>query len=126
MEEWEVSYRQSILEALSVLKGPWTVAVIAALALGQVQYKDLLDGINEFESRSGWAFHDKPLSGRTLTDTLQRAREAGLVERLAEGNQFDGVWYRLTPMGQSLLLALRPLASWAQQYRDELAKQHQS
>ncbi|CAM3374256.1 helix-turn-helix domain-containing protein [Kibdelosporangium persicum] len=122
MEEWEVSYRQSILEALEVLKGSWTVAVLAELALGQVQYKDLLEKINGFEARSNWTFHDKPLTGRTLTDTLQRAREAGLVDRLAGETQFQGVWYKLTPMGQSLLLALRPLATWAQEYREEMAR----
>jgi DNA-binding HxlR family transcriptional regulator len=118
MDEQEVSYRQSILEALDVLKGPWTVALLAELALGQVQYKDLLEKINEFEARSNWMFHDKPLSGRTLTDTLQRARDAGLVERLAGETQFKGVWYKLTPRGQSLLLALRPLATWAQENRE--------
>ncbi|MFC0107916.1 winged helix-turn-helix transcriptional regulator [Kibdelosporangium aridum] len=122
MEESEVSYRQSILEALEVLKGSWTVALLAELALGQVQYKDLLEKINDFEARSNWKFHDRPLTGRTLTDTLQRARDAGLVERLAGESQFKGVWYKLTPLGQSLLLALRPLATWAQEYREEMAR----
>jgi len=122
MEEWEdVSYRQSILEALSILKGPWIVAVIAAMAEGKIRYKDLLDSINEAEARAGWPGHDTPLRKRTLTDTLQRAQQADLVERLPQGNStFDGVEYRLTAKGKALLLALRPLASWNLEYHHGL------
>jgi DNA-binding HxlR family transcriptional regulator len=118
MEAWEeVSYRQSILEALSILKGPWIVAVIATMAVGEVRYKDLLSNINEAEERAGWPAHDTPLRKRTLTATLKRAQDAGLVERLPQGSTtFDGVRYRLTTKGQSLLLALQPLASWNLQY----------
>ncbi|RSN44938.1 hypothetical protein DMC64_18845 [Amycolatopsis sp. WAC 04197] len=121
--DWDVPYRQSLHEALAVLSGQWTVAVLATLALGERRYKDLMADVNGVEERVGWVSHPKPVTDKVLTDTLQRARDNGLVVRRAEGSQIGGsVWYRLTPSGKELLRALRPLATWAQQNRDSLAK----
>ncbi|MGY6655384.1 winged helix-turn-helix transcriptional regulator [Amycolatopsis sp. TRM77291] len=121
--DWDVPYRQSLHEALAVLSGQWTVAVLATLALGERRYKDLMAEVNSAEERVGWVSHPKPVTDKVLTDTLQRARDNGLVVRRAEGGQIGGsVWYRLTPSGKELLRALRPLASWAQQNRDSLAE----
>lgn len=125
MSHWDIPYRQGVLDAMALLQGRWTVAVLAALALGEMQYKDLLAEINNVEERVGWASHDRPLSDRVLTDTLRRARQNGLVERRAEEGRFGAVWYRLTPTGRSLLRAARPLAEWSQHHRDEIsAAQH--
>ncbi|HEX5113902.1 MAG TPA: helix-turn-helix domain-containing protein [Pseudonocardiaceae bacterium] len=120
MNDWDIPYRQAVLEAMALLHGRWTVAVLAALALGETQYKELLAGVNDVEKRVGWASHDRPLSDRVLTDTLRRARHNGLVERRAEAGRFGAVWYRLTPTGRSLLRATRPLAEWAQLHRNEI------
>lgn len=120
MGDWDVPYRQGVLDAMALLRGQWTVAVLAALALGEMQYKDLLAEINHVEERVGWASHDRPLSDRVLTDTLRRARHNGLIDRRAEEGRFGAVWYRLTPTGRSLLRAARPLAEWAQQHRQEI------
>lgn len=120
MSDWDIPYRQGVLDAMALLQGRWTVAVLAALALGEIQYKDLLAEINDVEERVGWASHDRPLSDRVLTDTLRRARQNGLVERRAEDGRFGAVWYRLTPTGRSLLRASRPLAEWAQHHRREI------
>lgn len=111
-------YRQSVHEALALLSGQWTVAVLATLALGEKQFSDLLDEVNAIEERAGWASHPKALSGRVLTDTLRRLQGHGLVERRSEGAQFTAVWYQLSAEGRTLLSALRPLASWAQQHRE--------
>ncbi|HEY0806678.1 MAG TPA: helix-turn-helix domain-containing protein [Pseudonocardiaceae bacterium] len=126
MRDWDVPYRQAVLEAMALLQGTWTVAVLAALALGELQYKDLLVAINNVEERVGWSSHDRPLSDRVLTDTLRRARRNGLVERRAEPGRFSATWYRLTPTGRSLLRAARPLAEWAQHHRAEIAAAGQS
>ena len=120
MGEWDVPYRQAVLDAMEMLRGQWTVAVLAALAVGETQYKDLLAAINDVEERVGWASHDRPLSERVLTDTLRRAQHNGLVDRRAESGRFGAVWYRLTNTGRSLLRAARPLAEWAQSHRDEI------
>lgn len=121
MERWDVPYRQGVLDAMAVLRGRWTVAVLATLALGETQYKDLLPAINSVEERVGWVSHERPLTDRVLSDTLHRVQADGLVARRAEGGHFGAAWYRLTPMGRSLLRATRPLAEWAQQHRDELS-----
>ncbi|HVV22408.1 MAG TPA: helix-turn-helix domain-containing protein [Pseudonocardiaceae bacterium] len=126
MSDWDVPYRQGVLDAMALLRGQWTVAVLSALALGETQYKDLLAAVNIVEERVGWASHQRPLSDRVLTDTLRRARHNGLVTRRAEQTRFGGVWYRLTPTGRSLLSAVRPLAEWAQQHQAEIAAAQRS
>lgn len=120
MSDWDIPYRQGVLDAMALLRGQWTVALLAALALGETQYKDLLVAINDVEERVGWASHERPLSDRVLTDTLHRATLNGLISRRAEPGRFGGVWYQLTPTGRSLLRAVRPLAEWAQQHREEI------
>lgn len=118
MEGWDVPYRHSVQTALAVLRGRWTVAVLAALAGGETQYKDLLASVNTVELRVNP--DERPLSDRVLTDTLRRARVDGLIERHAEPGNFGSVKYTLTPIGRSLLRAVRPLAEWGQLYREEV------
>ncbi|WP_194240071.1 helix-turn-helix domain-containing protein [Amycolatopsis sp. YIM 10] len=121
-DDWDVPYRKTLHEALAVLHGHWTVAVLATLALGDRRYSDLRDEINQAEERMGWASHPKPVADKVLLSTLQRARENGLVHRFAEdANQVgSSVWYGLTVSGQTLIASLRPLVSWAQQHRERL------
>ncbi|RSN45124.1 transcriptional regulator [Amycolatopsis sp. WAC 04197] len=114
MEGWEIPYRHSVQIALDLLRGRWTVAVMAALARGRTPFKELLAAINDVEKRTD---RDRMISNRVLSDTLQRAREDGLVERYAESGNFATVSYALTPTGRSLLRAVRPLAEWAQVYQ---------
>jgi DNA-binding HxlR family transcriptional regulator len=109
---WSLPHQRGVLEAINLLKGKWTIPLLAALALGERQNKDILATINETAA----ANENGPLSHRVLTDTLQRATDDGLIERHAEAGNFAAVWYRLTPKGRSLLHAAIPLAEWAQQY----------
>ncbi|MEC3974311.1 winged helix-turn-helix transcriptional regulator [Amycolatopsis sp. H20-H5] len=118
-DDWDVPYRQSLHEALALLNGQWTVAVLATLALGERRYKDLMAEVNKAEARVGWVSHPKPVTDKVLTHTLQRAQDNGLIVRRAQGSQIGGsVWYSLTSSGKELLRSLRPLANWAQQNRD--------
>ncbi|HEX4725968.1 MAG TPA: helix-turn-helix domain-containing protein [Pseudonocardiaceae bacterium] len=126
MADWDVPYRQGVLDAMALLRGQWTVALLSALALGETQYKDLRPAINSVEERLRWASHDRPLSERVLTDTLRRAQINGLIERRAEAGRFGATWYRLTPTGRSLLAAVRPLAEWAQRHREEIRNAQQT
>jgi DNA-binding HxlR family transcriptional regulator len=120
MEGWDFPYRQGVEDVLVLLRGQWTVAVLAALALGEMRRKDLLPAINGVDDRAGRALHTRPLTDRGLENTLQRAHEDGLIEKRMEGVDFGAAtWWRLTPTGTSLLAALRPLAEWAQASRYE-------
>lgn len=117
MNGWDVPYRQGVEDVLVVLRGQWTVAVLAALALGETRRKDLLPAINGVDERAGRVSHARPLTDRVLEDTLRRAQDDALIEKRSEPGQFGGTWWSLTPTGRSLLSALRPLAEWAQQNR---------
>lgn len=120
--DWDVPYRQSLHEALAMLNGQWTAAMLSSLALGERRYTDLLAEVNDAEARVGWVSHPKPVTPKGLLGTLKRAQDNGLIIRRSEGDQMgSSVWYRLSPKGKELLRALRPLASWAQQNRDSLA-----
>ncbi|MFC0105541.1 winged helix-turn-helix transcriptional regulator [Kibdelosporangium aridum] len=116
MTEWSLPRQQGVSEAVNLLKGKWTLPVLAALALGERQNKDILTSINAHIERNGG--ERNALSHRVLTDTLQRATEDKLIERNAEEGTFGAVRYRLTTKGRSLLQAVRPLAEWALQYYD--------
>ncbi|MFE0024093.1 winged helix-turn-helix transcriptional regulator [Amycolatopsis sp. NPDC059021] len=118
-----VPYRQSLHEALEILNGKWTIAVLSTLVLGEKRYRDLQNEVNEAEARLGWTSHSKPLSDRVLANTLQHLQLHGLIERRAEeGGNFAGVWYQLTSEGRALLHALHPLATWAQRHREIMAE----
>jgi DNA-binding HxlR family transcriptional regulator len=114
MEGWDVPYRQGVEDVLGVLRGQWTVAVLAALARGETRRKDLLPAVNDVDDRAGRVSHARPLTDRVLEDTLRRAQTDGLIEKRSEEGPFGATWWRLTPTGRSLLRALRPLAEWAQ------------
>jgi DNA-binding HxlR family transcriptional regulator len=118
MEIWDLPYRRDVFGVLILLRGQWTVAVMSTLAVGELQYKEILAKVNDSEARIGWSSHSHPLSDRVLSDTLRRARDRGLVDRRSEARMFGPVWYRLTPTGRSLLHAARPLADWAERHRD--------
>lgn len=122
MEGWDVPYRQAVEEALEVLRGQWTVAVLAALAPNETRRKDVLPAVNAIDDRAGRLTHKRPLTDRVLEDTLRRMHEDGLIARRAEPGttepgSFGATWYSLTPKGRSLLSATRPLAEWAQHNR---------
>lgn len=114
-----ISYRQAVEQALRLLAGQWVVAVLAALALGPLHFTKLLTEINTVEEQLGHRTHDRPLSRKVLAGTLDRMEAAGLLLRHDETVSHPSVRYELTPTGQTLLAALRPLAKWAQTYQAE-------
>jgi DNA-binding HxlR family transcriptional regulator len=116
-----ISYRQAVEQALRLLSGQWVVAVLAALALGPLHFTKLLTEINSVEAELGRRTHDRPLSRKVLAGTLDRMEAAGLLLRHDETVSHPSVRYELTPTGQTLLAALRPLAKWAQTYQVEHA-----
>lgn len=112
------SYRHAIQEAMSVLNGQWVVAVLASLAAQPRKYLDLREDINNTEERLGWTSHPRPVSQKVLSETLKRMRRDGLIIRSGSRSAFREVWYELSPLGQTLLQSLRPLARWAMDNRE--------
>lgn len=113
-------YRQAVEEAMELLSGSWAVAVLAALAPRRLQYTALLTAINEAERRAGWIAHRRPLSEKVLSQTLARMQRDSLITRHRESEFPPVTWYQITPLGRSLLAALRPLAEWAISQRAKL------
>ena len=116
------SYRHAIQEAMTVLHGQWVVAVLASLAAQPRKYLDLRDDINNTEERLGWISHPRPVSQKVLSETLKRMRRDGLIIRSGSRSAFQEVWYELSPLGQTLLRSLRPVARWAMDNGEAVAK----
>lgn len=116
------SYRQAIQEAMAVLNGQWVVAVLASLAARPRKYLDLRADINSTEERLGWISHPRPVSQKVLSETLKRMRRDGLLKRTGSKTAFQEVWYELTPLGQTLLRSLRPVAKWAMDNGEAVAR----
>ncbi len=120
--ESATSYRHAIQEAMDVLNGQWVVAVLASLAARPLKYLDLYADINSAEERLGWISHPRPISQKVLSATLKRMRRDGLIIRSGSRSAFREVWYELSPLGQTLLRSLRPVAKWAMDNGEAVAK----
>jgi len=114
-EQDEMSWRQAVERALGVLGGRWEVAILAALAQGELHTNELLAEINSIDEEYGRHGHRRPLTHRVLKDTVTRMQRDGLLTEYREPTPHPSVQYKLTRRGQALLVALRPLAGWAQQ-----------
>jgi DNA-binding HxlR family transcriptional regulator len=103
---------QSVLalqEAVGVLAAKWSVIVLARLASGTHRFNELLRQIDG-------------VSRRMLSATLRQLERDGLVERHVYARVPARVEYELSPVGETLLSALIPLAGWGVEYADALAE----
>jgi DNA-binding HxlR family transcriptional regulator len=117
-----MSYREGIYEVMALLNGDWVVSVLASLATRPLKYLELQEEINQAEARRGWTSHTRPVSQKVLSQTLRRMRRDGLIARATQvESSFNPVWYELTPLGQTLLMSLTPIAKWAQVNRDAVS-----
>jgi DNA-binding HxlR family transcriptional regulator len=91
--------------ALELISGTWMIVVLVGLAHGPQRYSDL-------RRRSGG------ITKKMLSQTLARAVDGGLVRR---PDQRGGA-YALSPLGESLLVPLTALTTWAETHADELAE----
>jgi DNA-binding HxlR family transcriptional regulator len=89
-------------KTLSLLRGKWHVAVLAALADGPRRHMAVR------------RFIGNRISGKVLTETLQRMEQLGLVSRTVLDDGEPGVAYALTPLGYALLDPVASLIRWAQ------------
>ncbi len=118
-----LSYRQGLDLVVRLLGGrgtSWAPAVLTALALQPLRRSDLLDEVNKAEARWGNISHQRPLSEKVLGETLVQMQANGLVTRSRVQQFQPSAWYELTPLAQSLLAVLRPVAEWARAHRTEL------
>ena len=82
------------------LSDKWTVLVLSLLGQRPYRYNELHRAI-------------EGISQRMLTRTLRSLEDDGLVSRTVFPSVPPSVEYRLTPLGESLLVPLSALADWA-------------
>ncbi|MFG1927161.1 winged helix-turn-helix transcriptional regulator [Cryptosporangium sp. NPDC048952] len=90
---------------LELISGSWMIVVLVGLAHGPQRYSDL-------QRRAGG------ITKKMLTQTLAKAVGSGLVVRPDR----RGGAYALSALGDSLLVPLTALTTWAETHADELAE----
>jgi DNA-binding HxlR family transcriptional regulator len=105
--------RHSLIPAIRLLTGRWTVAVLSELAQGGRRYHDLdaaLDGI----------------SHKVLTETLRRVEKDGLVIRQLDPSRLEtSTLYELTDLGRSLDPVLTAIEEWGERNWSEVEEARQ-
>jgi DNA-binding HxlR family transcriptional regulator len=107
-----ISYDPQICPVRHVLDGigdKWTILVLTALKSGTQRFTQLRKSIPD-------------ISQRMLTVTVRKLERDGFVTRTVTPSIPPRVDYALTEMGTSLVEQLSPLAAWALDHRDPIAK----
>jgi DNA-binding HxlR family transcriptional regulator len=107
-----IFYDPQICPVRHVLDGigdKWTILVLTALKSGTQRFTQLRKSIPD-------------ISQRMLTVTVRKLERDGFVTRTVTPSIPPRVDYALTDMGTSLVEQLSPLAAWALDHRDPIAK----
>ena len=109
---YEELYNPNICPVRHVLDGvgdKWTILVVTALIEGEQRFSDLNRQIPD-------------ISKRMLTQTLRKLERDGYVDRKVTPTIPARVDYKLTGLGESLCSVLEPLAGWALEKREAVAR----
>ncbi|MFI5841516.1 winged helix-turn-helix transcriptional regulator [Catenuloplanes sp. NPDC051500] len=87
----------------------WSLPVIGRLADGPRRFTELRRGL-------------PGISQRVLTATLRGLERDGFVDRIVYAVMPPNVTYRLTPLGESILDATRPMRSWKNAHLPEVER----
>jgi len=88
---------------LEVLADKWTMLIVIGLSNGKKRNGELKRGIGD-------------ISQKMLTQTLRKLESGGLVKRTEYPQIPPKVEYELTELGRTLLVPMRALADWAENY----------
>ncbi|MGD1888425.1 MAG: winged helix-turn-helix transcriptional regulator [Cohaesibacteraceae bacterium] len=98
-----------VRHVLDQIGDKWSILVLTALKLETHRFSEVKRAIPD-------------VSQRMLTKTLRSLERDGLIERHVTPTTPPRVEYNLTPLGQSLVKVLEPLAGWALDKRGDVAK----
>ncbi|MEO1679205.1 MAG: helix-turn-helix domain-containing protein [Pseudomonadota bacterium] len=98
-----------IRHVLDGIGDKWTILILTGLKLGSQRFSALRRAIPD-------------ISQKMLTQTLRKLERDGYVTRTVTPTVPPRVDYSLTPLGQSLVEHLAPLADWALSHRDAVAR----
>ncbi|ENU79869.1 hypothetical protein F975_02205 [Acinetobacter sp. ANC 3789] len=99
-------------EILDRIGDKWSLYIIASLAKGTMRFNELRRGIDG-------------ISQRMLTLTLRGLERDGLVSRTMYPTIPPRVDYELTELGQTLLVPVMALVSWADNKQLAIAEAHE-
>ena len=88
-------------QLLDRIADKWTVLLLVTLGDGPMRFNALkrrVDGVSQ----------------KMLSQTLRQMEQDGLVSRTVEATVPVSVTYAVTPLGQTLLVALQPMVDWAE------------
>ncbi|MFB9661085.1 winged helix-turn-helix transcriptional regulator [Glycomyces mayteni] len=94
--------------AIDVVGGKWKMHLMWVLAEGPVRFGQIrrkLDGVSE----------------KVLAENLRQLEASGVVHRELYAEVPPRVEYSLTPLGESLSVALKPLEDWGDEHREVLS-----
>ncbi|WP_039803004.1 winged helix-turn-helix transcriptional regulator [Nocardia araoensis] len=93
--------------AIDVVGGKWKMHLMWVLGIGPQRFgriRKLLDGVSE----------------KVLAENLRQLEASGVVHREVYPEVPPRVEYSLTPLGEELAMALRPLEEWGDRHKHEL------
>ncbi|MFG1790500.1 winged helix-turn-helix transcriptional regulator [Nocardia sp. NPDC049149] len=93
--------------AIDVVGGKWKLHLMWALSASPQRFGEvrrLLTGVSE----------------KVLSENLRQLEASGIVHREIYPEIPPRVEYSLTPLGEELAVALKPLEDWGDKHRDEL------
>lgn len=99
---------REVRATLDLVGDKWSLMVVVLLECGTRRFMELRRDIG-------------PISQRMLTRTLRRLERDGLVVRTVHPVVPPRVEYTLTPLGQTLSVAIEPVVAWALANQAELA-----
>ena len=88
-------------EVLDLIADKWTVLIIHSIAIETLRHNEIARALGD-------------ISQKVLTQGLRKLERNGIITRTIYPVVPPRVEYALTPLGRSLLVALRGLTSWAQ------------
>ena len=92
---------------LELVADKWSLTLVQTLARGTRRYNRLQREIGS-------------ISQKMLTQTLRGLECNGIVERKVYASVPPKVEYSLTPLGESLFEALKPLCEWSEEHFEEV------
>ncbi len=107
-----IQYDPEICPVRHILDGigdKWTILILTALKTGTLRFTELRRAVPD-------------ISQRMLTVTLRKLERDGYLSRTVTPSIPPRVDYALTEMGTSLVQQLSPLAAWAMENRDSIAR----
>lgn len=94
-------------QAVGLLSRKWTLRIVVALSTGMKRHSELTRALPD-------------ITQKVLTETLREMERTGIVERSIFPTIPPRVEYRLTSIGEGLLILSQGFAEWYEMHEDDM------